>query len=161
KMRLNNNNTMVFTGQMLGTANGTADDEAIWMTHLDANGQPQNTQVIAREGQAIPNAPGLALGTGLVASSTPLLNNRDQVAFLGTLTGAGVTTSNDQALFDWDPNDGLQLLLREGDQASNSISGLTGIIGNNTTPTINPFSYNASGNGEGGSVGLSDPSWLT
>jgi hypothetical protein len=161
KIRLNNNANLVFTAQMLGTG-GTSNDEGIWFTHLDSNGNATNTQLMAQEGQAIPSFPGLNLGGGLVASSGPILNNLDQVVFLGTLTGSGVTgNTNDQALFAWTPADGLQMLLREGDESSNFVTGLSGTIGNNTTPTITPFSYATGGNGEGGSMALSDTGWLT
>jgi hypothetical protein len=159
KARLNNNNTMVYTAQLLGTAGGTADDEGIWVTHIDGSGLASSTQLIAREGQSIPNAPGLSLSGGLVAASTPILNNLDQVVFLGTLAGGGVTTSNDQALFEWDQAGGLQMLLREGDSAS-SITGLSGTIGNNSVG-ITAFAYSATASGEGGTTGLSDTGWLT
>jgi probable HAF family extracellular repeat protein len=160
KIRLNNNSSLVFTAGMSGTAGGTTDDEGIWMTKIDAGGNATSSQLIAREGQPIPNAAGLSLGGSLVAASTPILNNADQIVFQGIVTGSGVTTSNDQALFAWDPSTGLSLLLREGDDAATSITGLTGTIGNNTV-TISPFSYGGMGNGEGGNVSLSDSGWLT
>jgi hypothetical protein len=159
--RLNNNNTMIFTAKMAGTS-GTADDDGIWMTKIDSSGNATGTQLAVREGQAIPGYSGLTLGsTVALLTSAPMLNNKDQFVFEGSLAGTGVTTANDNALFAWDPNDGLMMLLREGDSAALSVSGLSGTIGNNTN-SITPFAYTfGGGNGEGGTAGFSDTGWLT
>ncbi|MGH7131932.1 MAG: DUF7453 family protein [Phycisphaerales bacterium] len=151
QLRLNNNNFVAFSGSVTGGVS-TANDEGIWAGIIGST-----PQLIAREGDQVPGmAAGVLLGGALINASAPMLNNLNQIVFQGTLTGAGVTTSNDQCVFAWDPTLGLTVLLREGDT---SIAGL-GTLGN-TTVTISPFSYTNSGNGNGGSQAFSDTGWLT
>ncbi|MFT3683672.1 MAG: hypothetical protein QM783_01895 [Phycisphaerales bacterium] len=155
--RLNNNNVLIYAGSMLGTAGGTTDDEAIWQTTITAAGAASNTQILAREGQAIPGQSGLFLGGSLTNASQMIMNNLNQVVFVGTVTGSGVTTSNDQCVFAWDPTLGLTMLFREGD--ASTIAGLSGNFGS-TNVAVSPFSISNLGNGEGGAVALSDTGWL-
>jgi hypothetical protein len=86
-------------------------------------------------------------------------NNAGQLVFSTTLlddpndSDNNVTTSNDLALFSWDPNAGLSLVAREGDSLAS--------IGLNMTLTGSWLSMNTNPNVEGGAFALSDTGWLT
>ncbi|MBX3386305.1 MAG: hypothetical protein KF768_07025 [Phycisphaeraceae bacterium] len=74
--------------------------------------------VVARKGDQIPDqAAGLVFGAfndGFGVA--PAMNDKDQLAFLGSLVGPGVDASNDRAIFGYDPSFGVRTLVREGDQ---------------------------------------------
>lgn len=74
--------------------------------------------IVARKGDQVPN-----LDAGILFGAfndgvgvAPAMNDKDQLAFLGSLTGAGVDTTNDRAIFGYDPAAGVRALIREGDQ---------------------------------------------
>ncbi|WP_145289910.1 DUF7453 family protein [Pirellulimonas nuda] len=68
--------------------------------------------LVARGGDAAPVA---APGVSFAFLGEPVLNDNAQVAFLATLTGAGVNGSNDLGVFGADSQGVLRLIFREGD----------------------------------------------
>jgi hypothetical protein len=77
-------------------------------------------QLLARAGNA---APGTSSGVSYSTFSIPILNDTGQVAFSSRLTGVGVTTANDRAIFAG-PFASPQLMLREGDPAPGTAAGV-------------------------------------
>jgi len=75
-----------------------------------------NDNLPARTGFPAPDAAG-APGSAVFAKlSSPVLNNKDRIAFVGTLSGDGVTGSTNSGV--WSDADGtLKLVVREGDAA--------------------------------------------
>ena len=104
----------------------------------------RDSTLIARADNAAPGLPGVTfLGTSL----TPVLNNTGQVAFTSTLTGSGVTASNDRAI--WRDS---TLIVREG----NAAPGLGGVNFGNLS-TFSGSHPNALGLNDNGQVAfLSD-----
>jgi hypothetical protein len=89
------------------------NDHAIWTE------QSGRFSLLARSGQA----PG-GLPTGVVFGplSSPRINNAGDVMFHGALTGPGITSANDQAL--WLHDDGeFELIAREGSPAAGIAAG--------------------------------------
>mgnify|MGYP005852069269 CR=1 FL=1 len=104
---MNANGDLAITGRVAGNIRG------IWLK--PAGGAFDK---ILAEGETLPFDPSLSLGTHLPIN--PVVGNGGAVVFSGPLTGAGVTSDNDGALF-WYGDDGagpaLKLAVREGDQA--------------------------------------------
>lgn len=97
---------VLLTGTGVNATNNTA---VVFGSALDT--------VIARKGDQVPDqSMGVVFGAfndGFGVA--PALNNLDQMAFLGSLAGAGIDTSNDRAIFGYDPSFGVRTLVREGD----------------------------------------------
>jgi hypothetical protein len=136
---LNNSNQVAWVGKM--TPNAGLGITTAWDDVLAVSTIGGGSQIIAREGTAVPGIADAFFG----APSNVTMNNLGQILFTSTLTGSGVTTTNDRTAWAYDPTYGLQLLVREGDV-------MDGIIAKN-------FSYSVNGNGEGGTQGLSDAGW--
>lgn len=98
-----------FTTTMLGGTVTTADDTAVFIGGLSG------FQLAVREGDAATGLPGVNIG---VINSTQSYSDFEggSTAFYSTLTGAGVTTTNDQSLWIGRPGN-LRLIAREGDPA--------------------------------------------
>jgi hypothetical protein len=91
------------------TLNGPGIDPTEEMTFASVNGQKR---LLARAGRP---APGLGPDTYFLGFSEGAVNDAGQVVMFASLTGPGVTTDNDNALW-YDAGDGvLRVLLREGD----------------------------------------------
>jgi hypothetical protein len=76
-------------------------------------GEPGAWNILAREGQTAGGlAPGVTLGSLFFAQA--LINHDGAGVFEATLSGPGVSTSNDEAIFFGTPGD-LHLVAREGD----------------------------------------------
>jgi hypothetical protein len=107
---LNNNGQMIFRGGLTGDVQPT-NDSALWSGPLD------DLRMLAREGDV---APDVTDGAKFASFVYPYLddysiNALGQVAFLGNLTGDGVTSKNDQGIWATDYTGQLHLLAREGD----------------------------------------------
>ncbi len=101
----NANGDVVFTASLSNVPLST--DRGIWL----AKGGALST--IAREGGAAPGLPGVAFAlVGLAIG----IGDEGSVAFGAILSGSGVTTNNDQALWLGPPG-AVKLLVREGDPA--------------------------------------------
>lgn len=81
---------------------------ALGVATAPALATPPRYEVIALSGES---APGVSGATFYVFLSRPVLNDRDEVAFLARLSGAG---PDDGAVYRWDPAHGSQLVAREG-----------------------------------------------
>lgn len=104
---INADGTVVFQAQFSGSGITSANDEALFV------GTPGSLALAARKGD---QAPGLASGVKLGGFlNGPVLNGNGQTVFLTTLTGTGVTTSNDTAVFATTQAGALTLVVREGD----------------------------------------------
>lgn len=100
---LNDRGQIAFVTEL--TNSTKANNEGIWM------GTPGALHMIA---EVTDQAPGTATGVKFSYFTAPFINNEGQVAFLGQLTGTGVTSSNNVALFATDPNGNLELIVRDG-----------------------------------------------
>ena len=78
-------------------------------------------------------APGTAGGVSFSDFLEPVLNFGGRSAFIGNVTGAGVTTANDQGIWSEGAGGGLALIAREGSQAPDTAIG------------VNFFNFNATG----------------
>jgi hypothetical protein len=98
-----------FTTTMTGGTVTTADDSAVFIGGLSG------FQLAVREGDAATGLPGVNIG---VINSTQSYSDFEggSTAFYSTLTGAGVTTTNDQSLWIGRPGN-LRLIAREGNPA--------------------------------------------
>lgn len=103
-------NHVLFHALLAGTGQGTSS--ALFA------GPRDHIRAIAQAGTQAPGCPsGVLLGQfGAQLNNTPVfVNARGDVVFRSILTGAGVTPSNDVALFAYSERHGLQLIAREGD----------------------------------------------
>lgn len=108
---LNNAGQVAFFSQLTGAAVTAGNNASIW----------RDGALIAREGDAATAAgPGVAFGD----LASPHLNDTGQVAFVSGLTGTGVTSANDSAVW----RDGV-IIAREGDAAPTAAAGaeITGL----------------------------------
>jgi hypothetical protein len=113
---MNNTDHVAADGSLSGASITPANDQALWLGPVD--GSPQ---VVMREGTAAPGLPGLAFGfnpdhTLGLPSPVFALNDEQDLLLLAGITGPGVTTRNNIALWfrdaqtsDW------SLILRKGD----------------------------------------------
>lgn len=100
-----------FRAGLTGDTVTAANDTGIWM------GTPSNVVCVVREGDAAP-----AVGADVYFGAFPYnstyfsINANGTVAFFSGLTGAGVSSSNNTALWTWNPGDGsYSIVVREGD----------------------------------------------
>jgi hypothetical protein len=107
-------NRLTFFISVIGNGVGPTNDRAVF-TWSDATG----LVTVAREGNVAPGTGGALFNT--VGNSSPLgfgalpsLGPNGEVAFFATLTGTGVTTTNDTGIWLRDAG-GLKLVAREGD----------------------------------------------
>jgi hypothetical protein len=109
-----------FVASLAGTGVTPANNTGIWSEGAGSIGSPG---LVAREGDAAPGA-----GTGVNYNSffDPVLNGAGQTAFVATLTGMGVTASNDRGI--WSEGAGSigspGLVAREGDAAPGTGQGV-------------------------------------
>ncbi|MCV2419563.1 choice-of-anchor tandem repeat NxxGxxAF-containing protein [Paucibacter sp. DJ2R-2] len=103
---------------------------ALALALASAQGAWAGTSTVALTGSA---APGTGNGVSFASLSTPQLNAAGQVAFLATLSGAGVSGSNDGGIW----RDGT-LLVRKGSAAPGAGSGVS-------LSTLSSMQLNAAG----------------
>jgi hypothetical protein len=82
-------------------------------------------QLVARKGD---QAPGQPAGVVLNGIGVPIANG-NTVGFRTSVTGTGVTTANDSAVFTWSATTGLNTVAREGDPAPGAGGALFGQFG--------------------------------
>lgn len=112
-------------------------------------GAPGSMQAAAVQGTAAP------AGGNYNAFSSPGLNGAGQVAFFATLTGAGITTANDGALFAGRPGD-LAQIVREGDSVD--VDPGPGVA--NRTVAASGINFLISGGQDGRGVSFNDDGTL-
>lgn len=78
--------------------------------------------LVAREGG---QAPGVGPGVSFAGLSSPALNNNGHTAFEAFLAGAGVNSTNDNAIFSEGAGNGLAMVVREGSPAPGTDPGVT------------------------------------
>lgn len=152
--RLNNNNKVAYTATLTGGTITTANDSVLFMKDVGSSSLTE----IAREGQdlgALLSDPGLN-GVLLGSLSTVVMNNNNKVIFTASLTGAGVATANNSAVFAWDEVDGLCMIVRKGDEIGQAGSGLSSA----STFVVSSVSYTNAASSEGGSLAFSDTNWF-
>jgi hypothetical protein len=111
----NNNGTVALGATVIGTGLNTSNNQGIWL--ISANG---TASLRVRTGQT--NADGTIYKT----IGAPVLNNKGEIAFIGSLkTGTGnVTTANDDRIWSIGANGTIQLIAK----ASGSAPDLTGAV---------------------------------
>lgn len=104
---INNAGTVAFLAELTGTRDGSADNAAI----LLANGAAL-TEVV-RKGQHSPDGNGVFSGFGY-----PALNNKGQLAFVATLSGASGGITNDSGIYFVDTNLAVKQVIRSGQRVN-------------------------------------------
>lgn len=119
-LRGNGSGTLVFDARLTGGTVVAASDSGVWA------GQAGGVQLVAREGNQAPGASaGVVFNHFGQGSVTSFINDAGQIAFRADLTGSGVTSSNNVAIFSGAPGS-LQMRVRAGDSAPASLgAGLT------------------------------------
>ncbi len=126
----NSSGQMAFTNTLRGTGVSFRNDLAI------LRGRESNAfALLAREGDAAPGTlAGVSFG-GQFTFGDPVLNSRGQTAFLSRLVGAEIGNAFNRGIFLAGSNGGLELLVREGDPAPETGTGIT--FGSVSSPAIN------------------------
>jgi hypothetical protein len=111
----NSEGRVAFYASLTGDGVDETNNEGLWS---DASG---TLQLVARRGSPAPGTPeGVNFEFSLVFPNVfplgPVLNDRGQIAFRANLTGAGVTSANNQGLWSGDVGS-LSLVARTGEQA--------------------------------------------
>lgn len=131
----NDGHTVFYSILQLNGNQFVPNNHSVWS---DRSGTPS---LVAREGDAAPGLSSVLLGPMWQSTSwqAPLINQKGNIAFATTLTGSGVTTANDSAIFS-DGFGAMAPVAREGDVAPGSASGVFGDLSN--------ISYSINGNGQ-------------
>ncbi|HEX4824180.1 MAG TPA: putative metal-binding motif-containing protein [Candidatus Polarisedimenticolaceae bacterium] len=111
---INRNGRVMFPATLVGgDVVGTTNDFALY------TGTPGALTIVVRKGDTVLPGPVTAAGFSLYGN-TFFGNNQmagDRILYNLVLSGAGVTTANDESLWFYTPGSGNTLLLREGDPA--------------------------------------------
>lgn len=107
--RINDAGQVLFTAALTGTGVTTGNDLGIW----------RDSTLIVRKGQA---APGVPSGALIASTARAQLNAGGQVAFQAHLTGTGVSSANNDALYLTDGVESI-LVVRKGDTFAGSTIG--------------------------------------
>jgi len=104
----------------LATINGASvtQDNDIGLFTADAG----TVRMVAREGSAVPGMSSVVFGS----FQPPTMNSRGQLLIAATLAGAGVTASNNSAVFTFDPIAGFTRIVRTGD--SITVNGAARVV---------------------------------
>jgi hypothetical protein len=115
---LNSSGQIAFTGTLTGSGvTGFVNDVGIW-----SEGGGAGLALVARSGD---NAPGTATGVNFSGLSlSPVLNDAGQIAFASLLTGAEVTSANNDSIWSNGSGSGLTLVAREGSPAPGTGAGV-------------------------------------
>jgi hypothetical protein len=105
---MNASGQILFNGDLTGTGVTNANRTGTWL------GQPGSATLVARQGNAAPGFP--AGATYSRVGINPSLSSTGHVAFAGMVSGGGVTTTNDSAIWAGAPGS-LAVVVREGDSA--------------------------------------------
>lgn len=132
---INNDGQTAFDGSLSGTSvDPNINGHGIWI------GDANTLTLVAREGS---QAPGAADGVNFdrfqpYDGARPVLNDSGKTAFLASVTGAAVTSSNEFGIWS-DAIGTLALLAGQGDQAPGTPQGVTFLILGKSAGGINPF----------------------
>ena len=108
----------VFRAELSGTGVDSTNNEGVYTTLSGTLVQ------VARTGDQAPGASGDVAFGGFSFSRDPLVNNAGQIAFEGFLVGDDVSTANNSALYVTDEDGQLGQVVRTGDQAPGTDSGI-------------------------------------
>lgn len=128
---INNSDDIAFSNLLSGSGINSANNSGLFRRQ---NGG--DLELIAREGDLAPGTTdetrflSIAGGPGSI-----LMNSQSNIAFLANLTGPAVTNANDRAIFLSTPEDGLQLIAREGQIAP-------GLEDGSTLTSLGAFAFN-------------------
>ena len=130
---LSGSGQVAFKSSLTGLGVGAQNNQALWI------GTAGSLSLIARSGS---NAPGTAAGVLFSGFSDPLVNGAGLVVFKATLTGAGISTLNDEGFWSADAGGNVRLILQKGSLFD---------IGGGDLRTINSLTNELyAGNGEDG-----------
>jgi len=114
---INHSGQIAFRASLTGTGLNSANNSGIF-SGADAD----SLQLIARAGDPLPQAPGFVIST----VGTPEMNAAGQMIFAGTVAGPGELS--DLAIFGYDPQAGLRLLVRAGDLLQIGPAGVRRVV---------------------------------
>jgi hypothetical protein len=106
-LALNSAGRIAFRSTLAGSGVSSVNDQGVWMQRSG------DWALVARAGDAAPGTPG---GVTFDQISQLSFNDAGQVAFRATVTGNGVTSTNDSGIWATDRNGAVHLLVREGDE---------------------------------------------
>ncbi|WP_145285996.1 DUF7453 family protein [Pirellulimonas nuda] len=134
---LNDRGQTAFIGGLTGVEVTGANDTGIW-----SEGGGSGLALVARKGS---HAPGTTAGVSFISFESPLLNSVGQTAFIGGLTGAGVTHANNEGIWSEAGGSGLALVAREGSQAPGAAPGVifNSLEAFNSKPVLNGLGQTA------------------
>ncbi len=139
----NGNGILSFSGRIAGDGVTANNQRALF------RGPAGNIRPIVRQGDELADAPGV-FQSGIMYYTA--INNSEQTAFWNELTGSGVTTLNNEAVFASTPSR-MKLIVRKGDEL---------LCGDGVTRTITSILFGGShGPPSGQSAGLANNGWLT
>lgn len=104
---LGGNGDLALTAMIQGPGVTPSNARGLW--RVSAGG----IDLVARAGDGAPGTPGGVTFDQFV--DAPLINTLGQVAFTGSLTGAGVDATNAKGIWAFDPGSTLRLIARNGD----------------------------------------------
>jgi hypothetical protein len=115
---MGNGGHVALRAPLTGTGVDGTNDSGLWRASVG------EVKLLAREGDAAPGtAPGVVFGP-FSTSRVDAINDAGAVAFQTTVTGVGVTTSNDVGIWACSSLDGVvRLIAREGDVAPDTPAG--------------------------------------
>ena len=120
---MNSAGAFAFSGSLSGNGVLTTTNSGIWLYASNGTG----SQVV-RAGQSAP-------GGGIFKTlSAPVLNSSNEVAFMGTLSGNGVTTTNAAGIWSADSSGAIQQIVRAGSAAP----GISGAVFSTFTQLASP-----------------------
>jgi hypothetical protein len=120
---MNSAGAFAFSGVLSGNGVLTTTNSGIWLYSSNGTG----SQVV-RTGQSAP-------GGGIFKTlSAPVLNSSNEVAFMGTLSGNGVTKTNAAGIWSSDSSGAIQQIVRSGSAAP----GIPGAVFSTFTQLASP-----------------------
>jgi len=124
---INGSGRIVFNGSLAGPGISDANRYGIWSSRDGAD-----AELIVRTGQQVP---GESAGVTFSSVGSPLVNDHGAVLFAGSLDGPGFNSFNNSGIWAHRPDTGTALVVRAGDSAPGTASGVTFSAINN--PRIN------------------------
>jgi len=126
---LNEAGQVAFHGNLTGTAVNETNDDGIW-----SEGGGAGLALVARSGN---QAPDTGTGVNFAGLGDPVLNNAGHTAFTGELVGTGVDRLNASGIWSEGAGAGLALVVRSGNQAPGTDSGVKFFIYTEDPPLLN------------------------
>jgi len=125
---LNGAGQMAFAGALTGTGVNSSNNSGIW-----SEGGSAELTLVVRTGDSAPGTGAYFRGLG---TTTPILNDAGQTAFIGRLTGTGVSLDNNSGIWSEGGGAGLDLVALEGNVAPETDGANFGDF-DSSTPVLN------------------------